>query len=154
MPSGLCLSQQRRGVLRSLRQRAFGQASVGRYALIGVCGVTLDMVLFALLVVAGVLPVLATVLSTVAGIVNNYVLNARYNFKSKANLVQGRRFLIVGLLGLVVAAASLQVLTSVGLGALSAKLLSLPLVVVSQFLANKRWTFSTSAATAPSGHAS
>lgn len=119
----------------------FGRASVGRYALIGVCGVTLDMVLFALLVDVSLLPVVATVVSTSAGIANNYVLNARYNFGTTVDLVSGRRFVTVGLLGLVVAAVSLQVLVVLGLGALSAKLVSLPVVLAGQFLANKNWSF-------------
>lgn len=119
----------------------FGEASVGRYAVIGVSGVALDTVLFLLLVSAGVPPVLATVLSTLAGIANNYFLNAKYNFKAKANVVQGARFLTVGLLGLLVAAVTLQVLLSLGSGALVGKLVSLPVVLASQFVANKRWSF-------------
>lgn len=124
-----------------LRERLFGSASVGRYAVIGVCGVLLDLLLFALLVHLGMAPVPATVLSTSAGIVNNYVLNARFNFGTTVNFTQGRRFLTVGLLGLVVAAVSLQLLVTLGLDPLQAKAVSLPIVLVGQFLANKRWSF-------------
>ena len=119
----------------------FGPASMGRYGVIGVCGVTLDTVLFLLLVRTGVLAVPATVLSTLAGIVNNYVLNAKLHFGTSLNLVHGRRFLTVGLLGLLVAAASLQLLLGLGMAELPAKLVSIPVVVVSQFVANKRWSF-------------
>lgn len=122
-------------------QRLFGPASVGRYGLIGVSGVTLDAVLFVLLTRAGVPPVVATVFSTTAGIVNNYVLNAKLNFGTSLNLVHGRRFLLVGLAGLVVAAVSLQVLITLGMGALAAKLVSVPVVVASQFVVNRRWSF-------------
>jgi putative flippase GtrA len=119
----------------------FGPASVGRYGLIGLTGVTLDTVLFLVLVQTGTPPVPATVLSTLAGILNNYVLNAKLNFGTSLNLVQGRRFVTVGLLGLLVAALSLQALISLGLSELVAKLVSVPVVVVSQFVANKRWSF-------------
>jgi putative flippase GtrA len=120
----------------------FGPASMGRYGLIGVCGVTLDTVLFVLLVRSGTAAVPATVLSTLAGIINNYVLNAKLNFGTSLNLVHGRRFLTVGLLGLAVAAVSLQLLIDVvGMSELTAKLVSVPVVVVSQFVANKRWSF-------------
>lgn len=120
----------------------FGPASVGRYGLIGVCGVTLDTVLFVILVGAGLAAVPATVISTTAGVINNYVLNAKLNFGTSLNLVHGRRFLTVGLLGLVVAAASLQLLIDVaGMDELVAKLVSIPVVVGSQFVANKRWSF-------------
>lgn len=121
--------------------RLFGPASVGRYAAIGITGVTLDTLLFVLLTRAGVPPVPATVLSTTAGILNNYVLNAKLNFHTPLNLVHGRRFLTVGLVGLVVAAASLQALIALGVDEVVAKLVSIPVVVVSQFVANKRWSF-------------
>lgn len=117
--------------------------SVGRYAVIGVSGVALDTALFVALVNVGLPPLVATSLSTLAGICNNYVLNARYNFGTTLNLLHARRFLIVGLLGLAVAAGSLQVLIETGLSPLTAKLTSLPVVLVSQFLANKFWSFRT-----------
>jgi putative flippase GtrA len=119
----------------------FGEASVGRYAAIGVSGVLLDTLLFVFLTRLGLIPVAATALSTCAGIMNNYLLNARYNFRTAPNLVHGRRFFIVGLLGLGVAAGSLQLLISAGMAPLPAKLASLPCVLVSQFAANKYWTF-------------
>jgi dolichol-phosphate mannosyltransferase len=119
----------------------FGDASVGRYAVIGVTGVLLDTLLFVVLTGAGVNPVLATIMSTVAGIINNYILNARFNFRTPLNLVHLRRFATVGLLGLAVAAGSLQLLISAGMSPLPAKLVSLPCVLVSQFLANKYWVF-------------
>ena len=126
---------------RALVGRLFGPASVGRYAAIGVTGVTLDTVLFVVLTRAGMAPVAATVLSTTAGILNNYVLNAKLNFGTSLNLVHGRRFLTVGLIGLVVAAVSLQVLIALGVDEVVAKVISIPVVVVSQFVVNKRWSF-------------
>ena len=119
----------------------FGEASVGRYAVIGLSGVLLDTLLFVLLTGAGVAPLAATVMSTVAGIVNNYVLNARLNFRTPLNLVHLRRFSTVGVLGLAVAAGSLQLLIDAGMSPLPAKLVSLPCVLISQFLANKYWAF-------------
>ena len=124
-----------------VRARLFGPASVGRYAMIGISGVVLDTVLYLVLTRSGMPPVAATVLSTTAGIINNYVLNAKLNFGTSLNLVHGRRFLTVGLVGLVVAAVSLQVLIELGVDDLVAKLVSAPVVVVTQFLVNKRWSF-------------
>jgi putative flippase GtrA len=124
------------------RPGLFGPASVGRYGLIGVSGVTLDTVLFVALTAAGVPPVPATVTSTLAGIVNNYVLNARLNFGTSLNLSSGARFITVGLIGLGVAAVSLHLLIEVaGLSPLAAKLVSVPVVVAAQFVANKHWSF-------------
>ena len=119
----------------------FGEASVGRYAVIGASGVLLDTLLFVLLTGFGVIPVAATTMSTVAGIVNNYFLNTRYNFRTTVNLVHLGRFLTVGVLGLAVAAGSLQLLITLGMASLPAKLVSLPGTLAAQFLANKYWTF-------------
>jgi putative flippase GtrA len=119
----------------------FGDASVGRYAVIGVSGVLLDTLLFVVFTHVGVVPPAATAVSTAAAITNNYLLNARFNFRTSFNLVHFRRYFTVGLLGLAVAVGSLQLLISAGLASLPAKLVSLPLVLVSQFLANKYWTF-------------
>ena len=128
----------------SLAQKAraaVGPASVGRYGLIGISGVTLDFVLFVLLTSAGVGPLPATVVSTLTGIVNNYVLNARLNFGTGLALSSGWRFLAVGLLGLVVATWSLDLLLRAGLSELTGKLVSVPCVVAAQYLANRYWSF-------------
>lgn len=72
------------------------------YAFIGASGVALDYTLFFLLVRTGwVHYQLANVLSTTAGIVNNFVLNVRFNFPVRERLF--RRFVsfyLVGLTGL------------------------------------------------------
>ncbi len=122
---------------------AVGPASIGRYGLIGISGVTLDFVLFVVLTRLGVGPLPATVVSTLAGILNNYVLNARLNFGTGLALSSGWRFLAVGLLGLVVATWSLDLLLRAGMAELTAKLVSVPCVVAAQYLANRYWSFRT-----------
>jgi putative flippase GtrA len=128
----------------SLSQRLRGLAgpgSIGRYGLIGISGVTLDFVLFVVLTRLGVGPLPATVMSTLAGIGNNYVLNARLNFGTGVALSSGWRFLAVGLVGLLVAAWSLDLLLRAGLAELTAKLISVPCVVAAQYVANRYWSF-------------
>lgn len=122
--------------------RLFGEASIGRYGLIGLTGVTLDALVFAGLAWAGMFPVVATIISTCCGIANNYVLNAKLNFHTPLRLRHAGRFVAVGIAGLVVAAVSLELLMRIaGLEALPAKLISLPVVIISQFVANKYWSF-------------
>jgi putative flippase GtrA len=128
-------------MLRAMASSTFGRGSLGRYAVIGVSGVTLDVVLFVVLTRAGVEPVPATIVSTLAGIGNNYVLNATVNFGTGVAFGSGWRFLAVGLLGLVLAAVSLDLLLALGMAAVPAKALSVPVVVAGQFLANKHWSF-------------
>jgi putative flippase GtrA len=120
-----------------------GRGTLGRYALIGISGITLDFVLFVVLTRVGVDPVPATVVSTLAGIVNNYVLNATLNFGTGVSLTSGWRFIAVGLLGLLIATVSLDLLIRVGLDPLLAKAISVPCVVAGQFLANKHWSFAS-----------
>ena len=120
---------------------AAGPSSMGRYGLIGISGVTLDFVLFVVLTRVGVGPLPATVVSTLAGILNNYVLNARLNFGTGLALGSGWRFITVGLLGLGVAAWSLDLLLRAGVAELTAKLVSVPCVVAAQYLANRYWSF-------------
>jgi putative flippase GtrA len=80
-------------------------------------------------------------MSTLAGILNNYVLNARLNFGTGLALSTGWRFLAVGLVGLLVAAWSLDLLLGAGMGELPAKLVSVPCVVAAQYVANRYWSF-------------
>lgn len=114
------------------------------YSVIGLSGATLDLVLFVLLLRAGVEPVPATMLSVLAGISNNYLLNARFNFshipRSRARYL---RFLAVGLLGLALSALALLLFAEwVGLAPEPVKIASMPVVLVVQFVLNRRWTFS------------
>ena len=125
----------------ALWQLISGRGSVGRYGVIGVTGVAIDFIIFALLVRAGMLPVLATTISTLAGITNNYTWNSLLNFRLKLSGKRGAKFLTVGLIGLATSAGLLQLLITLGLDPITAKWVSIPVVVGGQFLANKFWTF-------------
>lgn len=117
------------------------RGSIGRYVAIGMTGMALDALLFVLFIHLGIAPVLATLLSTLTGIINNYVLNSKFNFHMALNVTSGLRFIIVGFLGLLLSVIVLQLLLGAGVSAIGAKAVSIPAVVVSQFLANKYWSF-------------
>lgn len=119
-----------------------GRGSAGRYALIGVSGVSIDFLAYALFIWLGLHPVLSTLLSTPLGILNNYVWNSRLNFRMALSKERGARFLVVGISGLVASALLISSLSAIGATALVAKMCSIPLVVFAQFLLNKFWTFS------------
>jgi putative flippase GtrA len=127
--------------LTQLARAAVGPAAIGRYGLIGITGVTLDFVLFVVLTSLGMGPLPATVISTLSGITNNYVLNARFNFGTGVALGSGWRFLAVGLTGLVVATWSLDLLLRAGMAEVAAKLVTVPCVAGAQYLANRYWSF-------------
>ncbi len=114
------------------------------YAAIGASGVALDLVLFLLLHnSAGMHELAANAISTTAGITNNFLLNAFFNFRRSDDLA-GRfvRFYAVGLLGLAMVAVILLVFaTWLGADANIVKALSLPLVLALQYTLNARWSF-------------
>lgn len=119
----------------------FGRGSLGRYGLLGLSGVGVDLAVYAGLVVLGVPPVAATVVSSFLGIVTNYVANAVFNFRVRLDRRQAVKFVVVGGIGLVVAAGVLQAALVVGAGVWWAKVISLAVVVPAQFFANRSWTF-------------
>jgi putative flippase GtrA len=125
----------------SVRSALFARRSLGRYGLLGLIGLGLDLAVFAALIAVLVLPVLATVVSSFVGIVTNYVLNARFNFHQALNRNQLVKFLVVGALGLGFAALLLQVFIWWGAGVWLAKIVSLVIVVLGQYSANRLWTF-------------
>jgi len=127
--------------LGSVRSMLFGQRSLGRYGLLGLGGLGLDLLVFAGLIAVLVLPVIATVISSFVGIVTNYVLNARFNFHQALNRRQLLKFVVVGVVGLGLAALLLQVFIWWGAGVWLAKIVSLVVVVLGQYSANKFWTF-------------
>ena len=115
------------------------------YQLIGVSGVLLDLVLFLVLYnVVGLHEQLATVISTSAGITNNFLLNSHFNFRKRDGMWRRfARFYAVGLLGIALVAVLLLVFHSwIGVDANIVKIASMPVVAVFQFFLNKKWSFS------------
>ena len=115
-----------------------------KYALIGVSGVVLDFILYTVLVQLGMSPIIASVISVSAGIINNFFLNAYLNFKKTSNL--GRRFIsfyLIGFTGVIISVLFIFVLHNIfGLHPLVAKLLSIVPIIIFQFLFNKSISFS------------
>ncbi|HVI68892.1 MAG TPA: GtrA family protein [Magnetospirillaceae bacterium] len=114
------------------------------YAAIGVSGIVIDILLFALLVyLLHINPAVATIISTSFGITNNFLWNAAYNFKKKDGL--WRRFFAfygIGIAGIVASALIVLLLADIfAVDPLIVKLLSLPPVVIGQYFLNKRFSF-------------
>jgi putative flippase GtrA len=114
------------------------------YGAIGIVGATLDFLVYTALVLwADMWPVAATVVSVTLGIANNFLMNARWNFRVDDSL--WRRwwmFYFVGLTGVVISALAIWALVEwTPTGPLMAKLISIPPVVLAQFIANRRFSF-------------
>ncbi|MGM0613691.1 MAG: GtrA family protein [Bacteroidota bacterium] len=85
----------------------------------------------------------SNVISVLCGIVNSFMLNSHFNFKTKDNL--GKRFLYflsIGMLGLLISAGGLYIgVDLLSMKELWAKLVLIPTVALIQFLLNKYYTF-------------
>lgn len=126
---------------KGVRSVFFGRGSIGRYGLLGFSGIAVDFAVYAVLVLVGVIPLVATVVSSFLGIVTNYVANAVFNFRVRLDRKQAVKFVAVGVIGLAVAAGVLQAALVVGVGVWWAKVISLIVVVPAQFVVNRAWTF-------------
>lgn len=114
------------------------------YGLIGGFTSSLDFGVYTLLVECVKMNYLvANCISVVVGITTSFILNRKYNFKVTDNTF--RRFAIfmtVGLCGLMLSNLILYVcINKLEINTLISKLLSIVLVVLMQFLANKFITF-------------
>lgn len=116
------------------------------YGVIGASGAVLDLLCFiALTSWFGWHPVTATALSVSVGIINNFIWNALVNFKTRDRLLfRFISFYAIGLIGVALSMLLIYLLHDVGgVDGLLAKLLSIPVVVIGQFIANKTITFAS-----------
>ena len=131
------------GLFSKIR-RTFLDEKFFKYAIIGLSGVTIDFIIYALLVkFAHFSPVIASIVSVSIAILNNFLWNALLNFKKKDRIL--RRFIkfyLTGCTGLVLTVIIVFVLHNlIGLGPMLAKIISIPPVVALQFILNKKFTF-------------
>lgn len=112
------------------------------YCLIGLSGVTADFLVFLALTQVGIDPLVATFISVSCGIINNFVWNAWLNFKVRSHLlIRFLSFYAVGLVGVALSIGILWVGSLLGLTPAVAKIISIPIVVVVQFVLNRVVTF-------------
>lgn len=115
------------------------------YGFIGAIGASIDFVLYLLLVrFTPIPPALASFLSVSAGIVNNFILNNRHNFKTTdKTLHRFLSFYLVGVFGAILSSALIFILyNKLGADPMLAKVLTIPPVVLLQFFINKKVSFS------------
>lgn len=114
-----------------------------RYGLIGATGAGLDFLVFAALVTWTSIPVgFASVVSVSLGITNNYLLNYFFNFPVRNRFwLRLAAFFAVGIFGIVLSVVIIEYLVSLGVSPILAKVISIPPVVVVQFVINKYVSF-------------
>ncbi len=114
------------------------------YTIIGLSGVLLDFIIYAFLTqVFHINPIVANTISISAGIINNFILNLKFNFKVTDKLLKRFSiFYLVGFFGIMLSAALLAFLHYiVGINELLAKLITLPVILLAQYTLNKNLSF-------------
>ncbi len=114
------------------------------YSLIGVSGVLIDIILFfTLFNIVKIDEQVANLISTSFGILNNFLLNVRFNFKVKNKLfIRFASFYMVGSAGIILTAVIIWFGTEqFSQNPNTMKILSLPVVLVFQFGINKITSF-------------
>ncbi len=113
------------------------------YGVIGVSAMAVDVACFLLFYnVFQMLPVFATVMSVTIAMVFGFTLNAYYNFKTKDQI--SSRFLsyaFVSMLGMIASALIIEILVNYSVDPNIAKMVSLPPIVVLQYIFNKTFAF-------------
>jgi putative flippase GtrA len=132
------------GLVSTSRRERFVSRSLIRYAIIGASGVLVDYGLFVLLFnIFGLHDQVSNVISTTAGIVNNFTLNTLLNFRKRDRIpLRFARFYAVGLGGIAVTFVLLRVFSGLlGINPNLVKAGSLPIVLLFQYSINRRWSF-------------
>nr|WP_301539118.1 GtrA family protein [Nocardioides sp. zg-1230] len=114
------------------------------YGIFGGVGAMTDLGTYLVLVHGMAMPPVASnIVSVCCGIAVSFTLNSRFTFsRQDRRHVRLVRFFVVGLTGLAISTALLAVLVhAVHLAPFWAKLLTVPPVVLGQFLTNRSWTF-------------
>lgn len=127
-------------ILHLLKEREFQL-----YIIIGLSGVAIDFLIYLFLVYIGINPLIASFASVSVAIVNNFLLNRHFNFKKKDHALQRFiSFYTVGLTGVILSIFFIYILHTIfGTGAVLAKLISVPFIVIFQYWFNKNASFAS-----------
>lgn len=115
-----------------------------KFGITGVMNTLVDFVVFMLLTNVGVAIYIAQVISYSCGMLNSYIVNRSWTFKSRGKFwgPQMRKFVIANLSLLLLSLAMLWLFTEqLGLIKILAKLCSTVLIMVIGFIANRLWVF-------------
>ena len=116
-------------------------AQLCRFAVVGVANTVLSYLLYTALVAARVPYPVAGAVGFSAGAVNGYMLNRRWTFASPDSRAARARYLVVQLGGLGATTALLWLVVTVGTSRLAAYAMTIPIVTLASFTANRSWAF-------------
>lgn len=114
------------------------------YVLIGLSGATIDFLAYLVLnKVLGIAPALASFLSVSLGIVNNFIINSRHNFRVNDRMwFRFANFYSIGLGGALLSVVLIFIMYNIlGVDSVWAKVLTIPPVVLVQYFLNVKFSF-------------
>jgi putative flippase GtrA len=140
-PPALAPHQRAAAALR----RPHNWIQLAKFGAVGATGYVVNLVVYALLINAGVHYLPAAVCSFCVAVANNYTWNRQWTFRGQRGHVayQGMRFLVVSLLALAANLVILDILIRLGLGKIVAQAIAIVLVMPLNFVGNKLWSFRT-----------
>lgn len=119
----------------------------GKFALVGVANTLIDMGVFALLAqLMGVNVYLSQCISYSAGVLNSYIFNRSWTFKTKEHFWSPAllRFLVLNFIMLALSTVIIWVFYDLlSVHKLIAKCISVPITMILNFLASRLWVFHT-----------
>lgn len=136
--------------MKPTKRRAEGRRQLVRqalsYAVIGLCSASLDTLVFwALTTLAGVTPHIANVAGISIGMTVSFTLNRVFTFSVLDRTVtRFATFVAVGITGMGISAVIMELGIRLELPLMTVKLLSVVVVALVQFLANRSITFRAS----------
>lgn len=133
----------------ALKRQLFTQLC--RFATVGVANTVLSYALYTALVAVGLAYPIAGGLGFIAGAVNGYILNRRWTFACSDSIRTRARYVVVQLAGLGATTALLWSIVTLGsLGRLIGYAVTIPIVTLATFGANRAWTFAEAQGRIPS----
>lgn len=114
----------------------------GKFVAVGMSNTAVSLLTYAALLRVDLVYPVAGAIAFLAGAANGYVLNRRWTFAAADTWRARRRYVLVQVVGLGATTALLWILVSpAGLGQITAYALTIPVVTLATFTANRGWTF-------------
>jgi putative flippase GtrA len=115
---------------------------LGKFVAVGISNTAVSLLTYAALLRVDVVYPVAGAIAFLAGAANGYVLNRRWTFAAADTWRARRRYVLVQLAGLGATTALLWMFVSpAGFGKITAYAMTIPVVTLATFTANRGWTF-------------
>ncbi len=117
-----------------------------RFALVGLSGYGVNLVVFALCTDAGGSHRAAAVAAFLVAVCSNFIWNRRWTFRgAREQRARGQalRFLVVSVGAFLIALGGLEALVAAGLAPLAAQAIAVIVVTPLSYAGNRRWSFGT-----------